>query len=56
MPYQLAVKEMLLDHNDVDDLGVLEGEEAKATRASSDAVAHDCAFGDFAELSEVILE
>lgn len=47
---------MLLHHDHVDNLRVLEGEETESTRAASGAVAHDCAFCDFAELCEVVLE
>lgn len=47
---------MLLDHDDVDILGVLESEEAKASGATGGRVAHDGAFQDLAELGEVIPE
>ena len=54
--YQLAVERMLLDHNSVDHLWVLESEEAESARAPGGAIAHDCALDDFAELREVALE
>jgi hypothetical protein len=41
---------VLLDHNDVDALGVLEGEEAETTRTSSSGVAHNGALANLAEL------
>jgi hypothetical protein len=47
---------MLLDHDDVDDLGVFECEETEAARASSNTVAHDSAFCDFTELGEVVFQ
>ena len=47
---------MLLDHDHVDNLRVLEGQEAETARAACNAVSHDCAFCDLAELCEVILQ
>ena len=41
--HNLAVKVVLLDHDNVDRLGVLEREEAESTRATRDAVTHHCA-------------
>lgn len=54
MAYNLAVKEMLLYHDNVHSLGILEREESKATRAAGTAVTHDCAFHNFTELFEVL--
>jgi hypothetical protein len=54
--YKFTIEQMLLDHDDVDDLGIFECKEAEAARATSDTVAHDSAFCDLAELGEVILE
>jgi hypothetical protein len=45
-----AVKIVFFDHNNVDCLGVLEGEEAKTTRPAGCAVAHNGAFHHLAEL------
>jgi len=41
---------MLLDHNSVDSLGVLEGEEAETARPAGGAIAHDGTFDHFAIL------
>lgn len=41
---------MLLHHDDVDALWILEGEEAEASRTACGGVSHDSAFADFAEL------
>lgn len=54
--YEFTIKEMLLHHDHVDNLGVFESQETETTRASSDSIAHHCAFCDFAELGEVVLE
>lgn len=54
--YQLAVQEVLLDHNYVDRLWVLESEEAEASRAASGTIAHHLAVDDLSELREVVLE
>lgn len=48
--HELAVEKVLLDHDDVDCLGILECEEAKATRTTSSAVAHDLTVDHLAEL------
>lgn len=45
---------MLLDHDDVDRLGVLEGQEAEAAGAARSAVPHHGALDDFAKLREVV--
>jgi hypothetical protein len=52
----LAVEVVFLDHDDVDCLGVLEGQEAEAAGATGGAISHDCALDNFAELREVISE
>lgn len=54
--YELSVEEVLLDHDHVDDFRVLERQETESTRAAGNAVSHDRAFCDLAELREVILE
>ena len=54
--HELAVEQVLLDHDDVYNLRVLERQEAETTRAACDAISHDCAFRDFAVLCEVVLE
>lgn len=56
MTYELAVKQMLLDHHDIDDLRILERQKAESARATGDTVTHDCAFCDLAKLREVIFE
>lgn len=52
--YNFAIEVVLLDHDCVDGLGIAEGEETEATRATSGAVTHHGAFLDFAELREVV--
>ena len=52
--HNLAVEVVLLDHDNVDRLGVLEGEKAEATRAAGGAVPHDGAFYHLAKLREVV--
>jgi hypothetical protein len=52
--HDLAVQVVLLHHDDVDGLGVLEGEEAEAAGAAGGAVAHNGAFHHLAELREVV--
>jgi hypothetical protein len=54
--YDLTVEVMLLYHDDVDALGVLEGEETEAAGATGGRVTHYGAFADFTELREVALE
>jgi hypothetical protein len=48
--YNFAVEIVLLHHDDVDALGVTEGEEAETSRATGSRVTHDSAFAHFAEL------
>ncbi len=48
--YEFAIKEVLLNHNDVDSLWILEGEEAEPTRAASGAITHNLAVNDIAIL------
>jgi hypothetical protein len=50
MTYDLAIKEMFLDHDDIDCLGVLKSQETKPSRPAGTAVSHDCAFNDFTKL------
>jgi hypothetical protein len=52
--HDLAIQVVLLDHDNVDRFGVLEGEEAKATRAAGGAISHDSAFHHLTELREVV--
>ena len=47
---------MLLDHDDVDRLGVAEGEEAEAAGPARSAIAHHGALHHLAELREVVAE
>lgn len=46
---------MLLDHDSVDGLRILEGEEAETTRTTCGAISHNGALENFAELREVLL-
>jgi hypothetical protein len=48
--YDLAIQVVLLYHDGVDALGVPEGEEAEASRASGSGVAHNSTFADLTEL------
>lgn len=48
--YNLAIQKMFLDHDNVDCLRVLEGQEAKATGPPRAAVSHYSALDDFSEL------
>lgn len=52
--YNLAVEEVLLDHDNVDSLGILECKEAEATGSARVVVTHDSALEDLAELREVV--
>jgi hypothetical protein len=54
--HNFAIKEVLLDHDDVDTFGVLESEEAESTRTTGGAISHDRAFAHLAELREVVFE
>jgi hypothetical protein len=47
---------MLLDHDNVDALGVLKREKAESSRTSSSSITHDGTFTNFTELREVALE
>ncbi len=47
---------MLLDHDGIDGFGVSESQETKPSRPSTEAVTHDRAFYDLAELGKIILE
>ena len=47
---------MLLDHDNVDALGILEREKAESSRTSGSSIAHDGAFTNFTELREVAFE
>jgi hypothetical protein len=48
--YNLAIQKMFLDHDNIDRLGVLKGQEAKATGPAGAAVSHHSALDDFSEL------
>jgi hypothetical protein len=52
--YNLAIQEVLLDHDNVDAFGVLESEETKAARSTSCAITHNGTFCHFSKLSEVV--
>lgn len=54
--HNLAVKVVFLDHHNVDSLGILEGKESEATRATGGAISHNGAFYNLAVLREVISE
>ena len=54
--YELSIKKVLLDHDDVDCLWIFEREEAEAARATSGAITHDLTVDDFAKLREVVFE
>jgi hypothetical protein len=45
---------MLLDHDDVDCLGILESEESKSSGPSGTAVPHNSALNYFAKLLEIV--
>lgn len=47
---------MLLDHHDVDALGVPESQKAEATGTTRRTVAHDSALADLSKLGEIIFE
>ena len=47
---------MLLDHDNVDCLSVLKGEESETSRPSGAAVSHDGAFDHLAKLGKVIAQ
>ena len=52
--HNLAIEVVLLDHDNVDRLGILEGEKAEASRPTGGAVPHDGAFHHLAKLREVV--
>lgn len=52
--YDLAIKLVFLDHDNVDRLRVSEGEKAESTGAACGAIAHYRAFNDLAELCEIV--
>lgn len=52
--YNLPIQEVLLDHNNVHCLGVLEGEEAETSRSAGRAISHDSAFRHLTKLGEII--
>ncbi len=54
--YNLAIEVVLLNHDDINCLGIFECQETKSSGAASGAVAHDCAFENLAELGEVVFE
>lgn len=56
MSYNLSIKVVLLNHDDVDGPRVLECEEAEASGSTGCSIAHDGAFENLAELREVVLQ
>jgi hypothetical protein len=54
--YDFPIQIVLLHHNNVDTLGVLEGQKPEAARTTSRAVSHDSALADLAELREIIFQ
>lgn len=54
--YELAVEQVLLDHDHVDDLRVFESQKAETARAAGNTISHHSAFCDLSELREVVFE
>lgn len=52
--HDFAVEIVLLNHDDVNRFGVLEGEEAEAAGSTGSAISHDRAFYHFAKLREIV--
>ena len=52
--YNLAIQKVLLHHDYVDSLGVLERQEAETTRSPRAAITHNCAFDNFAKLFKIV--
>jgi hypothetical protein len=52
--YNLAVQEVLLDHDNVDRLGIFERQKSKASRTSGAAVAHDGTLDNLTKLLKVL--
>ena len=53
-PYNLAVKIVLLDHNNVHGLGVLESQESESSRPTRRTISHNSTLSDFAKLREIV--
>lgn len=54
--YDFTVEEVLFDHDNVDSLGVLEGEEPEASGATGVTITHHGALDNLSELRKVIAE
>jgi hypothetical protein len=54
--YDLAIKVVLLDHDDVDSFWIFESQETETSRAACCAVAHYRAFENLAKLREIVFE
>lgn len=52
--YNLSVKIVFLDHDDVDSLGIFEGQKTKPSRAPGRAISHDSAFYHLSVLRKVV--
>lgn len=50
LSYNLAVKVVLLDHDNVDSLWILESQETETSRATGRSVTHDSTFEHLAKL------
>ena len=48
--YKFAVQEMLFDHDNVDGLGIFEGEKAETARTARGAITHHLTVDDIAKL------
>ncbi len=52
--HDLAIEKVLLDHNNVHCLGVLEGQKSEASRPASSTISHHGALYNLSELREVL--
>jgi hypothetical protein len=52
--YDLSVQIVLLDHDNVDCLGVFEGEETESSRSAGGAISHNSALQNVSKRGEVI--
>jgi hypothetical protein len=54
--YDLAIEVVLLDHNSVHRLGILESQESEASRPTSGGISHDSCLQNLSKLREVVAE
>ncbi len=54
--YNLSIKVVLLDHDDVDGPGILESKESETSGSAGSAIAHDSALENFTKLREVVFQ